>query len=204
MLTPNFKSLTHQLLESQNHRCCICNVDIIFSNSGIAHPKRAVKVKLDFTQPYDYDNTVLTCCRCAGDAVNFGVFKTYEQYMTKGRRPKKRKFRTNTLKAYKRRLLELQNHRCCYCGHRLETEDFSSPWLASFEHINPTSQGGSWDLLNLAIACITCNWLRSRLDNMAADTFAVWASWNQDLIAEFASEHGMNNTPSANPLYAYC
>ncbi len=54
------------------------------------------------------------------------------------------------------RLSEAQNHRCCWCGKRMdETGPYND--RPTFEHVIPLSRGGEDTPLNLAIACLRCN-----------------------------------------------
>lgn len=59
-------------------------------------------------------------------------------------------------------LSEAQNHRCAYCGVEtmLSTPAGAPcrPWnIATVEHIEPKSFGGSNDPDNLVMACLACN-----------------------------------------------
>jgi len=56
----------------------------------------------------------------------------------------------------KQALSEAQNHRCCYCHERF-SDDKTSPFFATFEHVIPKSRGGRHDLSNIVLACYTCN-----------------------------------------------
>ena len=53
-------------------------------------------------------------------------------------------------------LSEQQNHRCCWCGKRM---DGAGPPQdrPTFEHVVPLSEGGADHPANLAIACLECN-----------------------------------------------
>lgn len=54
------------------------------------------------------------------------------------------------------RLSEAQNHRCAYCG--------CDVWgIASADHVEPWSRGGSDDWLNLVAACPACNSAKGRM-----------------------------------------
>jgi 5-methylcytosine-specific restriction endonuclease McrA len=54
------------------------------------------------------------------------------------------------------RLSEAQNHRCCWCGKRMDkTGPFDD--RPTFEHVIPLSRGGEDTPSNLAIACMRCN-----------------------------------------------
>lgn len=58
-----------------------------------------------------------------------------------------------------------QNHRCCYCGYKTWHPDIvdyvkinrSHQTRATLEHLLPDSQGGTFNLANLAMACGECN-----------------------------------------------
>ncbi len=56
----------------------------------------------------------------------------------------------------KDRLSEAQNHRCCWCGKRM---DGAGPRdeQPTFEHVVPLSRGGEDSPVNLVIACYKCN-----------------------------------------------
>lgn len=62
----------------------------------------------------------------------------------------------------KERLSEAQNHRCCYCGFRMNE---STHWrrYPTFEHVIPVSTGGADLPDNIVIACFDCNSSRSSL-----------------------------------------
>jgi 5-methylcytosine-specific restriction endonuclease McrA len=57
----------------------------------------------------------------------------------------------------KRCLLEAQNHRCCYCGRRMEERSVNRDEVATFEHVVPLGRGGPDHPANLVIACHGCN-----------------------------------------------
>ena len=69
-------------------------------------------------------------------------------------------------KGYKRCFLESQNHRCAYCGDRLETFLIEHPLFATWEHMIParTQHPEAESFQNLIIACSACNSLRDKLD----------------------------------------
>ena len=54
------------------------------------------------------------------------------------------------------RLSEAQNHRCCWCGKRMD-ETGPRDDRPTFEHVTPLSRGGEDTPANLAIACLRCN-----------------------------------------------
>lgn len=56
----------------------------------------------------------------------------------------------------KRRLCEAQNHRCCYCGARMD-EAGPKELRPTFEHVQARTNGGSDRADNLVIACLGCN-----------------------------------------------
>jgi 5-methylcytosine-specific restriction endonuclease McrA len=70
------------------------------------------------------------------------------------RQPRKKR-RTNLCstrrRAWRARLAEAQNHRCCYCGEPLLDE------ATTFEHVVPRSRGGRETWENLVLACRWCN-----------------------------------------------
>lgn len=73
-----------------------------------------------------------------------------------------------------------QNHRCCYCGHRMEEIDkrllpFIPRNAATKEHVVPKSWGGKTLLENLVAACNQCNYLRGNMDYIAfSNLIARW------------------------------
>jgi 5-methylcytosine-specific restriction endonuclease McrA len=56
----------------------------------------------------------------------------------------------------KERLCEAQNHRCCWCGKRM---DCAGPQddQPTFDHVVPLSKDDEDSPLNLVIACYRCN-----------------------------------------------
>lgn len=66
----------------------------------------------------------------------------------------------------KERLSEAQNHRCCWCGRRM---DIAGPRddQPTFEHVVPLSKGGEDSPVNLVVACYRCN--QQRGDNDTPD-----------------------------------
>lgn len=68
-------------------------------------------------------------------------------------------------------LSECQNHRCCYCGHRMveikKQEKIIVPRNAmTREHVVPKSYGGIGQE-NLVAACRLCNEMRGNMDAVA-------------------------------------
>lgn len=58
----------------------------------------------------------------------------------------------------KKRLCEAQNHRCAYCGERVECGHCGSNEAnATFEHVYPKSGKGTDHENNIVIACLDCN-----------------------------------------------
>lgn len=59
------------------------------------------------------------------------------------------------------RCSEQQNHRCCYCGiktwHPSYNEAGNKNELATLEHVQARSKGGSESMMNLTMACAGCN-----------------------------------------------
>lgn len=82
---------------------------------------------------------------------------------------------------YKRCFLESQNHRCCYCGHRMETLVRCHPRYATWEHVVALRNGGTDALDNLVLACATCNHTRDHLD-LSAEDFYAWVQVNRNAI----------------------
>jgi 5-methylcytosine-specific restriction endonuclease McrA len=78
----------------------------------------------------------------------------------------------------KGRLSEAQNHRCCWCGKKMDMDgpDDDRP---TFEHIIPLSKGGEDTPANLAIACYRCN------QNRGNDEW--WPGAGQGIAASSAS-----------------
>ena len=69
----------------------------------------------------------------------------------------------------KQELSEAQNHRCCYCHVRF-SDDSTSLYYATFEHVVPKSHGGDDDFTNLVLACYECN--HSRSNRYSAEDFS--------------------------------
>jgi 5-methylcytosine-specific restriction endonuclease McrA len=63
-------------------------------------------------------------------------------------------------------LLERQGGRCFYCDQTLsvppagECNHTNGPDTATLDHIIPRSQGGSNEIRNLVLACLSCNGAR--------------------------------------------
>lgn len=55
------------------------------------------------------------------------------------------------------RLSEAQNHRCCYCGVRMDGNAATSPIAPTLEHVQARAHGGRNRLSNLVVACSGCN-----------------------------------------------
>lgn len=69
------------------------------------------------------------------------------------------------------RLSEPQNHRCCYCGHRMvkytHKQYLTIPRNAvTRDHVKPKAHGGG-NGINLVAACSLCNSLRGSLEAIA-------------------------------------
>lgn len=68
-------------------------------------------------------------------------------------------------------LSERQNHRCCYCGHRMVDVPKNQTWLPrnalTREHVIPKSYDGDGLDPNLVAACSLCNGLRGNIDATA-------------------------------------
>lgn len=66
------------------------------------------------------------------------------------------------------RCSESQNHHCCYCGvktwHPSFGESGSKKTLATLEHVQCRTHGGTDSLFNLTMACNSCNSLRADHD----------------------------------------
>ena len=68
-------------------------------------------------------------------------------------------------------LSEKQNHRCCYCGHRMHAIPNQARVVprkaATKEHVTPKSHNGLGLIENLVAACRLCNELRGNMDAIA-------------------------------------
>ena len=69
-------------------------------------------------------------------------------------------------------LSEPQNHRCCYCGHRMveicmQTLPFVTRNAMTREHVICRSYGGETTRENLVAACRMCNEMRGNMDAIA-------------------------------------
>lgn len=90
-------------------------------------------------------------------------------------------------------LSEPQNHRCCYCGHRMgdvirRLLPFIPSNTATKEHIIPRSWGGETTRENLAAACAQCNCLRGNMDYVAfSNLMKKWFARDPTLRARWHS-----------------
>lgn len=69
-------------------------------------------------------------------------------------------------------LSEPQNHRCCYCGHRMIRHKGESGVAfprdaATKDHVEPRSYDGETSWWNMVAACSQCNSLRGQIDAIA-------------------------------------
>ena len=69
------------------------------------------------------------------------------------------------------RLSEAQNHRCAFCSELTylreeERGKMSAARLATLEHLQPQSQGGTDHLSNCVMSCQSCNNMRGTMDAM--------------------------------------
>jgi HNH endonuclease len=69
-------------------------------------------------------------------------------------------------------LSEPQNHRCCYCGHRMirckpAPGEVVPRNAATRDHVEPRSYGGVTSWWNLVAACSQCNSLRGQIEAVA-------------------------------------
>ena len=87
----------------------------------------------------------------------------------------------------KQQLAEAQNHRCCYCHERF-SDDQTSPYYATWEHVIPRSHGGTSDLSNLVVACYTCN--NTRGSSYSAEDFSKLKQYG--FLIDFQTD-GMND-----------
>lgn len=76
----------------------------------------------------------------------------WKLFFSKGTHTKKRRLKV---------LSERQNHRCAYCGkwtwlHSLGESGHAND-EATTEHIIQQSDGGTWHINNLVMACMKCN-----------------------------------------------
>jgi len=97
-------------------------------------------------------------------------FKAINQYVEKYHAGKvKERSACAKVRANRRKLIKLsesQNHRCCYCGGETwhpniidygRINDRTELTRATIEHLLPDSQGGTYRMDNLAMACSDCN-----------------------------------------------
>lgn len=79
-------------------------------------------------------------------------------------------------------LYELHEGRCCYCGlqttmpppgWRTRHWTKANPPYATIEHKTPVSRGGTNDMSNLALACVTCNQVRGAMLSPGFSTYLV-------------------------------
>lgn len=57
-------------------------------------------------------------------------------------------------RALKVKLFEIHGKECYYCERELDMQS------GTLEHLTPLSLGGTWSILNLRLACATCNFKR--------------------------------------------
>jgi len=84
--------------------------------------------------------------------------------------PRKAELMTRATAARRLKLIRLsgmQNHRCCYCGTNTWHPNIVDYVInrikgtrATLEHLLPRSQGGTFAMYNLAMACAECNGAR--------------------------------------------
>jgi 5-methylcytosine-specific restriction endonuclease McrA len=55
------------------------------------------------------------------------------------------------VKFTRRNIYEHYGHRCCYCGHKFNTQELN------LEHVLPKSRGGKTDWSNIVTSCVPCN-----------------------------------------------
>lgn len=81
----------------------------------------------------------------------------------------KRRWRSNT--KLRKRLVNEQNHRCCYCGISVQCDHPDNHDYATIEHVIERSHGGSDKWENLVICCYVCNAHRSEVQLTAHDYY---------------------------------
>jgi hypothetical protein len=74
--------------------------------------------------------------------------------------------------SYILRIAEAQNHRCCYCGHRMirhtHYNGVPTPRDALIkDHLEPRTYGGPTEINNIIAACCQCNNLRGEMEALA-------------------------------------
>lgn len=69
--------------------------------------------------------------------------------------PKKR----DRLRRVRMALSERQNHRCAYCGQRMDGA-LNEPNMLTIDHLSARAHGGRTQQSNLVAACLRCNGLR--------------------------------------------
>lgn len=67
---------------------------------------------------------------------------------------------------------ESQNHRCCYCGHKMirhqHINGVPTPRNAlTKDHLEPRTYGGPTQIENIIAACCQCNNLRGEMEAIA-------------------------------------
>lgn len=85
--------------------------------------------------------------------------------MARKHRPAWARFGANKWDSNKSVWWRMQNGRCFYCDEPFERAQGSAhgPMLASWEHLLPESEGGTWDPFNVVLAHQRCNQLRDRM-----------------------------------------
>lgn len=124
------------------------------------------------------------------------VWMSPEAVLERKKRKKSKKVKA-LWKAYhgaRRRFCEAQNHRCCYCHARLNTDTQypSDPYYPTWEHVERSADGGENHKRNLVIACTTCNSLRDAM-GLNAYVFYDWVQQHPEKIIEVAERRRKQN-----------
>lgn len=100
-------------------------------------------------------------------------------------------------RGHKKDLSEAQNHKCCHCGSEMdptvqiefsldENKEKYPTDYPSFEHACPIAWGGDNKIENIAIACMRCNQLGSKLIPMFSKFIKKIEMSKEDMVYLYA------------------
>ena len=73
-------------------------------------------------------------------------------------------------------LHRIRDGSCLYCGKPLTEENFSA------DHFRPIDRGGSFDLDNVVVCCLSCNLAKGTMDGQEfGDLMGLMAQWADDV-----------------------
>lgn len=103
------------------------------------------------------------------------------------------KYSLSSTRGRKRKFMESQNNRCCYCGDQLLVDDPFNPSYATWEHVVSRADGGNNSSNNLVIACRFCNGHRASL-GLDAVEYYYWVTANREHHGRTKLHRTLNNT----------